>query len=61
MKVTTLGIDLAKSIFRAARRRRTRRRSAAQAAYRQQLCRFWRSFHHVWWEWRLVPERILGA
>ena len=24
------------------------------------FCRSWRSFHHVWWEWRLVPERIFG-
>ena len=22
--------------------------------------RFWRSSHHVWWEWRLVPGRTFG-
>jgi hypothetical protein len=60
MKVTTLGIDLAKSIFRLhgvdARGVAVLRSSLPANSF----CRSWRSFHHVWWEWRLVPERIFG-
>ncbi len=48
MKVTTLGIDLAKNIFRL--HRVDGHGAAVLRIPADSFCHSWRNCHHVWWE-----------
>jgi transposase len=61
MKVTTLVIDLPKSIFRLHGVDHAVPQCCAVNSPADSFCRFWRSSCLVWWEWRLVPARIFWA
>ena len=60
-KVSTIGLDIAKSVFQVEGTNEAGEVSVRRQLRRPHLLKFFaRSYHPAWWAWRRVPRRIIG-
>ena len=60
MQLTTIGIDLAKNVFRVHGLDRAGKAALRKEVTRRQLLRCWLISVHAWWEWRPAQVRTTG-